>query len=462
MEPLERLVGTLKDRRFAVDAAVAVPLTVLAATLARMGESIVGVAWPYPGSIGLGPVWAVLLVLPLAFRRVWPVTSAVTVFCAAALHLLSGISVILPADLAVLIALYAVTVYGPRWAGWVAISAVFAGAFVFSVLVALGVGADLTTGLETVLPAAILIVVAGLAVWAFGLLRRSRELRLEALRDRADRLEREREQQAELAAAAERARIAREMHDVVAHSLSVVVAQADGGRYAASDDPDAALRALETIGETGRAALADVRRILGVLRAGGQRASDAPPAGPSPTGQPLPGSPSAAATASAATQQTPTPGPDLSPQPAAAELEPLVEQLRSTGLRISLVRLGTSRTLPPGMGLTVYRIAQEALTNVLKHAGPDANVTVLQRWESDALVLEVTDDGPSAAADDDGSGHGLVGMRERVALFGGALEVGPRPGGGFRVHAELPLPIERHDPGLAANAPSLPEHRPAP
>jgi signal transduction histidine kinase len=128
------------------------------------------------------------------------------------------------------------------------------------------------------------------------------------------------------------------------------------------------------------------------------------------------------------------------PQPAARDIEQLVETVRSSGLRVSLVRVGTARTLPPGAGLTAYRICQEALTNVLKHAGPDPTVTVLVQWSADALTLEVSDDGRGAAATGDGAGHGLLGMRERAAMFGGAVSAGPRPGGGFRVRAQLPLP----------------------
>lgn len=114
--------------------------------------------------------------------------------------------------------------------------------------------------------------------------------------------------------------------------------------------------------------------------------------------------------------------------------------MRASGVRASLVRMGTPRPLPPGVGLAVYRICQEALTNVLKHAGPDPTVTVLVQWQPAGLVLEVTDDGRGAAADSDGAGHGLVGMRERVAMIGGRFTAGPRPGGGFRVRAEVPLP----------------------
>ena len=120
----------------------------------------------------------------------------------------------------------------------------------------------------------------------------------------------------------------------------------------------------------------------------------------------------------------------------------LVAQVRQSGVRASLVRMGTPRPLPPGTGLTVYRICQESLTNVLKHAGPDPTTTVLLQWTATSLVLEVSDDGRGAAAESDGAGQGVVGMHERAAMLGGTLTVGPRPGGGFRMRAEIPLPPE--------------------
>jgi len=247
--------------------------------------------------------------------------------------------------------------------------------------------------------------------------------------DRARRLETERDQQAQIATAAERTRIAREMHDIVAHSLSVIIAQADGGRYAAEAAPEAAVRSLTTIGETGRAALADMRRLLGVLR----------PPGPPTTTHPHP-SPAVVVAATG----PPPPG-DLVPQPAVADLERLVDQVRASGCRISLVRLGTPRTLPPGTGLTLFRICQESLTNVLKHAGPAATATVLLQWAPDAVVLEVADDGRGAAAPSDGGGQGLVGMRERAVMLGGTIAVGPRPGGGYRVRVQIPVPYAQED-----------------
>jgi signal transduction histidine kinase len=344
-------------------------------------------------------VWAALVIAPLAWRRTRPVASAVAVYAVGLAHLLAGHPLIFPADMAVLLALYSVTVYGPRWAHRTAIGGAMVGSVVLVLaLVIQGEGSQ-------VLAMWLLTSVTALAVWAFGLVRRARYETLTALRDRAERLEVERDQQTRLATSAERARIAREMHDIVAHSLSVIVAQADGGRYAAEADPDAAPRSLATIAETGRAALDDMRRLLGVLRVGDD-----------------------------------TPSSELIPQPVATDLEQLVEQVRASGMRVSLVRTGTVRALPPGAGMVVYRICQESLTNVLKHAGPDPSVTVLVQWMPSALALEVSDDGRGAtAAASDGRGQGLVGMRERAAMFGGSVSAAPRAGGGFRVRVDLPL-----------------------
>jgi signal transduction histidine kinase len=205
-----------------------------------------------------------------------------------------------------------------------------------------------------------------------------------------------------LAASDERARIAREMHDVVAHTLTVVVAQADGARFAAKKDPAAATRALETIGEVGRAALTEMRGLLGVLR-------------------------------------DTDPTTDLGPQPTLDDIPALVASVRYGGLEVSYVTTGTPRPLPIGAGLAVYRVVQEALTNVLKHAGPKVTAYVQLRWLPDAVEVIVSDDGRGAAAGRGKGGTGIEGMRERATLFGGTLSAGPKRGGGYAVRARLPL-----------------------
>jgi signal transduction histidine kinase len=240
-----------------------------------------------------------------------------------------------------------------------------------------------------------------IAPWALGTLVRTRRAYVAELIDRGERLEREAAQQAELAASEERARIAREMHDIVSHGLSVMVVQADGARYASATDPQAATQALATISETGREALTDMRRMLGLLRAGDG-------------------------------------GAGTRPQPGIADLDALLEQAAGSGLRL---HAEVERPLPvdSGVGLAVYRVLQESLTNVRKHAGPDPHVQVTLRRADDHLVAEVVDDGRGGTATDDGKGHGLIGMRQRVAALGGSLEAAPRPGGGFAVRARLPL-----------------------
>jgi signal transduction histidine kinase len=240
------------------------------------------------------------------------------------------------------------------------------------------------------------------APWALGMLTRTRRAYVAQLIERSERIEREAQQRAELAASDERARIAREMHDVVAHGLSVMVVQADGARYAAASDPSAATQALETIGDTGRESLTEMRRLLGLLRSDDSAGA-------------------------------------LRPQPGLVDLEYLLAESSGAGMHLTT---DVDQPLPdvsPGVGLTVYRVVQEALTNVRKHAGPDPQVRVAVRRLGEGIRVTVEDDGRGASARDDGQGHGVVGMKERVHAVGGSLEAGPRPGGGFRVEALVPV-----------------------
>ena len=220
-----------------------------------------------------------------------------------------------------------------------------------------------------------------------------------------DRMRAERERRAALAAAEERARIARELHDVVAHSLSVVIAQADGGRYAATHDPAAASDALRTIAASAREAQGEMRRALGLLDR----------------------------------KRTPP----MAPQPGIGELPSLLERTRDAGLPIDFSERGHARPLPAATGMTVYRVAQEALTNVLKHAGPRAAATLELRWEPEAVSVVVRDDGTGATPSADGLGRGLQGMREPVEPRGGTLRAGPLPRGGFEVRATIPASAAR-------------------
>ncbi|MFI6652789.1 sensor histidine kinase [Streptomyces sp. NPDC050529] len=256
----------------------------------------------------------------------------------------------------------------------------------------------------------VVMTVPFVLAWVLGDSMRTRRAYFDQLEERAARLEREREAQSKVAVAAERARIARELHDVVAHNVSVMVVQADGAAYVMDAAPDQARQALETISSTGRQALAEMRRLLGVLRTG-----DTPETG------------------------------EYVPQPDVDQIEDLIEHVRAAGLAVDFKIEGTPRSLPSGVELTAYRIVQEALTNTRKHGGPNAGASVRLVYFDDGLGLLVEDDGRGAAHElyedggADGAGHGMIGMRERVGMVGGTLDAGPRPGGGFRISALLPL-----------------------
>ncbi|MEJ5945214.1 histidine kinase [Pseudokineococcus basanitobsidens] len=389
----DRTAAWLRAHPFAVDATAAGALLLLLVLLVA-------------GQVSAGPVplvvQQVLLVVPLAWRRVAPRLTFVLVV-AAGLVVLVGGDLFNPGLVAVLVTVHAVTARGTRRDGRLVLAVGLAAAVAAGMrfLGGLPVGGSSAGSQPAGLFAAAAMALLVLAAWSVGQLSRTRVSHEAALAERARLLEAERDQQAVIAASAERARIAREMHDVVAHSLSVVVAQADGGRYAARVDPAAAVTALETIAGTGRQALADMRGLLGVLRhdEGARR----------------------------------------TPQPGSGDLGDLVEAVRDGGLDVVLDEQGERRPLPPSPGLAVYRITQEALTNVLKHAGPRARAQVRLRWLDGVVEVEVLDDGRGAGAPPGPpGGQGLVGMRERAALVGGRVDAGPARGGGWRVRALLP------------------------
>jgi signal transduction histidine kinase len=240
--------------------------------------------------------------------------------------------------------------------------------------------------------------------WLVGDRARTRRLYLEQVTARAQDLERDRHRQAELAVAAERARIARDLHDVVAHGLSIVVIQAQAAAGAMEKRPATARAALASIVATGRDSLAEMRRLLGLTR---------------------------------------PEGPELAPLPGLADLPGLAERVCAAGLPVSLRIDGEAGTPSPGVALCAYRIAQEALTNALRHAGPAATVDVILRYRADKIELTVRDTGLGAGGEpDERRGNGLRGMRERVAMLDGTVTVGDAPDGGFQVRAELPLTDE--------------------
>ncbi|MEU0520741.1 sensor histidine kinase [Streptosporangium sp. NPDC006007] len=251
----------------------------------------------------------------------------------------------------------------------------------------------------------LLVAVVTMTLWIVGRSARLRRAYLAELRDRAERVESAREADTRAARAEERSRIARELHDVVAHHVSVMTVQASAARRVLSTNPDGAGEALSAIEEMGRTAMAEMRNLVGVLR------TDAAPA-------------------------------ERNPQPGVGEIPALVAQMREAGLSTQLWIEGERSPLPPGVDLAAYRLVQEALTNSLRHAGPRARARVTVRHEAGQLAVRVEDDGRGAGAAPVAggrAGHGLVGIRERVALYGGVLRIGPRPEGGFEVHARFPL-----------------------
>ena len=382
------------------------------------------------------------MVLPWAVRRVRPVASAAVVTAAAVLHLLAGPEFSLSL-LMVPLTVYNLAANAPRSVSVAGLLLGLVGGVANGVKVwlfpAQFVTPDGLTVRSPAEPLAMVIMAIGcglvvLTAWAFGDVVRNRRLAVRALEDRAHRLEVQSRQERELAAADERSHIAREMHDIVAHSLQVVISQADGARYAAAAKPALAVTALETIGQTGRSALADMRQLLGVLRETGETVAGVPGVTDDDARRP------AAVVASPDGRGTRLP-PGRRPQPRLADLPALVETMRLSGLEVSLLETGTPRrALPAGGELAAYRIVQEALTNTLRHGGPDADAFVTLAWTARGLDLQIDDDGCGAAADPAtrGSGQGLRGAAERTALFGGTLETGPRVGAGYRVSAHLP------------------------
>ncbi|SOD63095.1 Signal transduction histidine kinase [Streptomyces zhaozhouensis] len=313
----------------------------------------------------------------------------------------------LPANFALLMIIFTVAARPERWASRLGLLTSVAA----PVLSTVRWPAPEEQSLAGMIISCAFLTVAFCLAWVLGDSLRTRRAYYAELEQRAARLELERETQARMAVAAERARIARELHDVVAHNVSVMVVQADGAAYVLDSAPEQTLNALRTISGTGRQALAEMRRLLGVLR----------------------------------TEDSSVSAQDYVPQPGVEQLSELVDQVRDTGLPVDFRISGTPRPLPSGVELTAYRIVQEALTNTRKHGGPDAGATVALEYGGDALTVLAEDDGRGAQQElyegrgADGQGHGLIGMRERVGMVNGLLVAGPRPGGGFRISATLPL-----------------------
>ncbi|MCP2093596.1 MULTISPECIES: sensor histidine kinase [Actinosynnema] len=375
-------------------------------TVVVLAESVDADGQPVPSSGPSGAAWLLVMALmigPLPARRRYPRASSALIMLGGVVQLLThgtwwgGGLPVRPADMALAVALYTMVVYAGRRQSLLYLALLGAGTVVWAV-----------TSMDSALESVALLFTAAPVLgfsWALGEFVGARHAYHSELEQRLRLLELERGQQARIAVGEERSRIARELHDVVAHAVSVMVVQADGAGYAIRTQPELAEAAVRTISDTGRQALAELRRLLGVLR--------------SEDGS----------------------GTQWAPQPGAGDLRELTETLRASGLPVTLVVNGDLGALPAGLGLGVYRIVQEALTNTLKHAGSGASAVVRVDCGPERVRIEVVDDGFGTPHDlvELSGGNGLIGMRERAGVLGGLLEAGPNPGGGWRVRVDLPL-----------------------
>jgi len=372
--------------------------TLLAALVAMLDVLIFVARAVNPVPDPTGRPWFVTLpviaavVVPIMFRRKYPITAAYVTAGMGIVHSLMAIGI--ASMITTCIALYTLVAYVGRRPA----------ALYFAVNEVISL---VQTPWQLPREWVTTLIVVNLAIafsWALGEFAGARRAYHAELEQRLRLLETERDQQARIAVAEERARIARELHDVVAHAVSVMVVQADGAAYAVNSQPELAERAVKTISSTGREALTELRRLLGVLRS--EQASG-----------------------------------DRTPQPGTQSLSELAARVRAVGLPVQLDIVGNVDDLPAGVGLGIYRIVQEALTNSLKHAGPGTSATVRVARVGDRVDLTITDNGARINRSLVGvsGGNGLIGMRERALVFGGTLEAGPRASGGWQVHASLPF-----------------------
>jgi signal transduction histidine kinase len=370
------------------------------ARLTDLGLAIVVLLFAVPGTLRGWPdaVLTTALILPLLWRRRWPTLVFGLVAAIAFTQWLIG-GQPLGGDLALLVTFYTVAAYESLRR-----TVLCAGVLELGIVLA---AVRWSSGRSLLW---MIVLLSGMAVAAgvLGLNVRTRRAYLDSLRDRAERLERDLDQQSVIAAAAERARIATEMHDVVAHHLAVMTALADGARFALATHPDQAATAMDAVSATGRAALSDMHALLGVL---------ADRSGDEPAG--------------------------TSPQPDLLALAALTAQVSDAGLPVTFAIAGVDGfPVAQGLQLVAYRVVQEALTNALKHGGPGAQAQVDVRVTRRTLNVEVVDQGGTPSirpyGEQPAQGRGLMGMRERVAAYDGTIEIGPRPQGGWRVLVVLP------------------------
>ena len=395
-------MSTLSARDRVVDAVVAAGFVAVGQMGLYLGDG--GFSGAAPTAVTAVAVAAIAV--PLAWRRRYPLGALTAV----------GIAVVLPRALA--------SIALPMWGGL--------GSLVFALYSASRWAPRPKDALALVVPALVLVAL-GLEIrhfsspgeyafsvpvilvgWLAGQGMRRWHQMSQVLRRHLDEMEQTEVVRHAAAVADERARIARELHDVVAHAVSVMVVQSGSARLSLRSDPAGSEQALRSVEETGRQALVEMRHMLGLLRSDNA-------------------------------------GPALAPQPSMRGIGALVESMRAAGHHVELRMDGVPVPLPPGLDLSAYRIVQEALTNAVRHAGR-VPVVAHVSWDRQALTLEVTNGRPSAPVPRSGGpGHGLIGMRERCDLFGGTLSTGKTPDGGFRVHARLPLP---ETPGSTAGPPA--------
>ena len=372
----------------------------LAALLVGVAIAISATTETWPGERGMGALGWTLAISTnglVAFRRIAPVPTAYAILATTLPYWVLDYSADDAIGPSLMIAAYSLGAHVDRP------RSLHHGVTVIGAAVAVAIAGVISP--EEDLPWFIVVssAIVFATAWILGDNQRTRRAYLHELEEKAARLESQRESDSRRAVAEERSRIARELHDVVAHSMSVMVVQAGAARRVIDSEPQQAVEALGTIEETGRESLTEMRRILGVLRSDDDVA-------------------------------------ELVPAPSLHDFGRLLQHCEEAGLPVDLQIEGEARQLPASLELSAYRIVQESLTNSLKHAGP-AEATVRLNYDPDALEVEVIDNGRGAAADTApaGSGQGIVGMRERVEAFGGTLRIGPRLGGGYRVSARFPV-----------------------